>query len=89
MFKLLQIALFSHTSKVMLKILQARCQQYVNMNFQMFKLDLEKAEQPETKWPTSVGSLKRQGNTRITSISALLITPVFGCVDHSKLWKIL
>ena len=73
----------------MLKILQARCQQYVNMNFQMFKLDLEKAEQPETKWPTSVGSLKRQGNTRITSISALLITPVFGCVDHSKLWKIL
>ena len=48
------IALISHASKVMLKILQARLQQY--MNFQMFKLDLEKAEEPEIKLPTSVGS---------------------------------
>ena len=46
------IALISHVSKVMLKILQARLQQYVN--FQMFKLDLEKAEEPEIKLPTSV-----------------------------------
>lgn len=37
------IVLISHASKVMLKILQARLQQYVNENFQMFKLDLEKA----------------------------------------------
>ena len=48
------IELISHTSKVMLKILQARLQQY--MNFQMFKLDLEKAEEPEIKLPTSAGS---------------------------------
>ena len=48
------IALISHASKVMLKILQARLQQYVN--FQMFKLDLEKAEEPEIKLPTSAGS---------------------------------
>ena len=48
------IALISHTSKVMLKILQARLQQYVN--FQMFKLDLEKAEEPEIKLPTSAES---------------------------------
>ena len=41
------IALISHASKVMLKILQARLQQYMNMNFQMFKLVLEKAEEPE------------------------------------------
>ena len=41
------IALIKHTSRVMLKMLQARLQQY--MNFQMFKLDLEKAEEPETK----------------------------------------
>jgi len=41
------IALISHASIVMLKILQARLQQY--MNFQMFKLDLEKAEEPESK----------------------------------------
>ena len=51
------IALISHASKVMLKILQARFQQYETMNFQMLKLDLEKAEKPEIKLPTtSVGS---------------------------------
>ena len=50
------IALISHASKVMLKILQARFQQYVNCNFQMFKLDLEKAEELEVKLPTSIGS---------------------------------
>ena len=48
------IALISHASIVMLKILQARLQQY--MNFQMFKLDLEKAEEPEIKLQTSIGS---------------------------------
>ena len=47
------IALISHASKVMLKIPQARLQQYVPMNFQMFKLVLEKAEEPEIKLPTS------------------------------------
>ena len=56
----------------MLKILQARLQQYVNMNFQMFKLDLEKAEEPEIKLPTSVGSSKKQESSRKTSTSALL-----------------
>ena len=50
------IALISHTSKVVLKILPARLQQYVTVNFQMFKLDLEKAEEPEINLPTSVGS---------------------------------
>ena len=49
-------SLISHTSKVMLKILQARLQQYVTVNFQMFKLDLEKAEEPAINLPTSVGS---------------------------------
>ena len=48
------IALISHTSKVMLKILQARLQQYGN--FQMFKLGLEKVEEPEIKLSTSAGS---------------------------------
>ena len=48
------IALISHTRKVMLKNLQARLQQYVN--FHMFKLDFEKAEEPEIKLPTSAGS---------------------------------
>ena len=44
-------------------------------NFQMFKLDLEKAEEPEIKLPTSVGSLKKQENARKISISALLTLP--------------
>ena len=69
------IARISHTSKVMLKILQARLQQYVNMNFQMFKLVLEKAEEPEIKLPTSAGSLKQQESFRKTSVSALLTMP--------------
>ena len=50
------VALISHASKVVLKILQARLQQYMTKNFQMFRLDLEKAEGPEIKLPTSVGS---------------------------------
>ena len=54
----------------------------------MFKLVLEKAEEPEIKLPTSAGSLKKQESSRKTSISASL-TKVFDCVDHNKLWKIL
>ena len=57
------------------------------MNFQMFKLDLEKAEEPEIKLPTSVGSLKKQDNSRKTS-TALLTVPNPLCRSH-KLWKIL
>ena len=53
------IALISHASKVMLKILQARLQQYVNRELQMFKLDLEKAKEPEIKLPKSAGSSKK------------------------------
>ena len=45
----------SHASKVMLKILQARLPQHITVKFQMFKLDLEKAEEPEIKLPTSIG----------------------------------
>ena len=69
------IALISHTSKVMVKILQARLQQYVNVNFQIFKLVLEKADEPEINLPTSAGSSKKQESSRKTSISALLTTP--------------
>ena len=49
-------ALISHASKVMLKILQARLQQYVNRELPMFKLVSEKAEEPEIKFPTFIGS---------------------------------
>ena len=45
------------------------------MNFQMFKVDLEKAEEPEIKLPTSAGSSKKQDSSRKRSISALLTMP--------------
>ena len=66
------VALISHASKVMLKILQARLQQYMNHELLMFKLVLEKEEEPEIKLPTSTGSWKKQESSRKTSISALL-----------------
>ena len=71
----------------MLKILQARLQQY--MNFQMFKLDLEKAEEQEIKLPTSAGSWKKQESSRKTSTSALLTTPKSLTVWITTNWKIL
>ena len=54
----------------------------------MFKLDLEKLEEPEIKLPTFTESSKEQDSSRKTSISALLAI-AFDCVDHNKLWKIL
>ena len=69
------IALISHASKVMLKILQARLQQYVTVNSQMFKLVLEKAEKPKVKLPTSAGLSKKQESSRKTFTSALLTMP--------------
>ena len=72
MLKLPHIALISQASKVMLKILQARLQQYMNRELPVFKLVLEKAEEPEIKLPISTGSWKKQESSRKTSISALL-----------------
>ena len=63
----------------MLKILQARLQQYMNWEHQMFKLDLEKAKEPEIKLPTSAGSLKKQESSRKISSSALLTIPKSLC----------
>uniref|UniRef100_A0A8B9W946 RNA-directed DNA polymerase n=1 Tax=Bos mutus grunniens TaxID=30521 RepID=A0A8B9W946_BOSMU len=76
-------------SKVILKILQARLQQYVNVNFLMFKLVLEKAEEPQIKLPTSAGSWKKQESSRKTSISALLTMPKPLTVWITINWKIL
>ena len=71
------IALISHASKMMLKILQ--CSKCFNSswteNFQMFKLDLEKAEEPEVKLKTYVESSKKQESSRKISTSALLTIP--------------
>ena len=59
------------------------------MNFLMFNLVLEKAEESEIKLPTSAGSWKKQESSRKTSISALSTAKAFDYVDHNKLWKIL
>ena len=70
------IAFISHASKVILKILQARLQQYMNRELpEMFRLVLEKAEEPEIKLPTSAGSSKKEESSRKTSIYALLTMP--------------
>ena len=70
----------------MLKILQARLQQYVN---QIFKLVLEKAEEPEIKLSTSVGSSKKQEFQKNIYFCFIDYTKAFDYVDHNKLWKIL
>ena len=69
------IALISHVSKIMLKILQARLQQYMNYELPDVQAGLEKAEEPEIKLPTSAGSSKKQKSSRETSTSALLTMP--------------
>ena len=85
------IALISHTSKVMLKILQVRLQSTWTIIFEMFKLDLKKAEEPEIKLPTSVGSLKKRESSRNTSISPVMTMPepltVWIATNCGKFWK--
>ena len=59
------------------------------MNFQMFKLDLEKAEKPEIKLPTSAGSSKKREFWNNIYFCFIDYAKAFDCVDYSKLWKIL
>ena len=60
------------------------------VNFQMFKLVLEKAEEPEIKLPTSVGALKKQESSKKNIYFCFIdYAKAFDCVDHNKLWKIL
>ena len=89
-----KIALISHASKAMLKILQARLQQYVNCELPDVQPGLEKAEEPEIKLPTSAGSSKKQESSRKTSISALLTMPkpltvwiTINCGKFLKRWE--
>ena len=83
------IALISHASKVMLKNLQARLQHKWTMNFQMFKLVLEKAEEPEIKLPTSAGLSKSKRVPEKHLFLLYWLCQSLDCVDHNKLWKIL
>ena len=89
-----QSQLISHTSKVMLKILQARLQQYVNHELPDVKAGFRKGRGTRDQIPTSAGSWKKQESSRKTSISALLAMPkpltvwiTINCVKFWKRWK--
>ena len=83
------IALISHTGKVMLKILQARLQQYVNRELPDVQAGFRKGREPEIKLPTSVRSSKKQESSRKTSTSALLTTQKPLTLWITIIWKIL
>ena len=90
-----QITAQLHSSHILAKL----CSEFSNLGFkntwtvnlQMFKLHLEKAEEPEIKLPTSAGSWKKQENSRITSTSALLtmskLLTVWITINCGKFWK--
>ena len=82
------IALISNVSKIMLKILQARFQQYMNWELpNVFKLDLGKAEEPEKCW---IIEKAREFQKKKTFYFHLIeYIKAFDCVDHNKLWNIL
>ena len=86
-----KVALISHASKVMLKILQARLQQYMNRELPDVEAGFRKGKEAEIKLPTSAGSSKKQESSRKTSISALLTMPkpltVWITINCGKLFK--
>ena len=69
----------------MLKILQVSFNSTWTKNFQMFKLDLKKAEEPEIKLPTSTGSSQKQEFQKNIYFCFIDYTKAFDCVDHNKL----
>ena len=85
------LTLTLHASKVMLKILQARPQQYMNHKLPDVQAGFKKAEEPEIKLPTSLVSSKKQESSRKTSTSALLTMPkplnVWITTNCRKFWK--
>ena len=85
------MALISHTSKVILKILQARVQQYMNHEFPDVQAGFRRCREPEIKLPTSAGSSKKQESSRKTYTRALLTTPkpltVWITTNCGKFWK--
>ena len=83
------IALISHTSKVTLKILQARLQQYMNCELSDVQAGFRKAEKPEIKLPTTAGSLKKKRIAKNIYFCFIDYAKAFDCVDHNELWKIL
>ena len=85
------IVFISHASKVMLKILQARLQQYVNREIPDVQAGFRKGRGPEIKLPISAGSSKKQESSRKTSTSALLTMPkpltLWITINCGKFWE--
>ena len=81
----------SHTlAKLCSKFSKSGFNSMWTINFQMFKLNLEKAEEPEIKLPTSAGSWKKGRKFQKKIYFCFLdYAKAFDCVDHKKLWKIL
>ena len=71
----------------MLKILQARLQQYMNHELPDVQAGFRKGKEPEIKLPTSVGSWKKQESSRKIYFCFTDYAKAFDCVDHNKLWK--
>ena len=84
---LLHNSTISHSSKVMLKILKPGFNSTWTLNFQMFKLDLEKAKEPEIKLPTSARSLKKQESSRKKHLLYWLCQNLWLWITRN--WKIL
>ena len=93
MSKNIQITFQLHSFHVLARLGSKSFSSLWTEDFQMYKLDLEKAEEPEIKLPTPSGSQKRQGNSKtlLNFFCFCLINyaKAFECVDNNKLWKIL
>ena len=86
----MSIALISHASKVMLKILQARLQQYVNHELPDVQAGFRKGRGTRDQKPTSTGSSKKKESSRKNIYFCFIdYAKAFDCVDQYKLWKIL
>ena len=92
------VALISHASKILLKILQASLWEYFTWKLkkvQIYTLDLQKAEEPEIKLPTSIGSqkkareLKKKKEKKNNYFCFIDYSKAFDYVHHNKLWRIL
>ena len=84
------IAVISHTSKVMLKILQARLQHYMSRELPDFQAGFKKGRRTKNKVPTFAAWLKKRASSKKTIYFCFIdYAKAFNCVDRNKLWKIL
>ena len=83
------IALISHTSKVMLKILQARLQQYMNCEVPDVQTGFIRGRGTKIKLPISIGSSQKQEFQKNIFFCFIDYAKAFDCADHNKLWEIL